>query len=191
MSLIGSEYKILQKGEIAPNFSLPATNGKTYSLKDFSNKKAVLIIFMCNHCPYVIPKIDEINRIAQDFKDKGLIVVGINSNESENYPEDSFEKMQEYTQKWNAEFLYLHDESQEVAKAYGAVCTPDPFLLVNCKDHERKDEFKLVFHSRIDDNHGDTGSSEEMYKGVRELLDTGKVTLEEQASMGCSIKWID
>src|SRR3989344_3020423 len=100
MALLASEYKILKKDEKAPHFSLPATDKKTYSLKDFKGKKATLIIFMCNHCPYVIPKIKEMKRIAADFKDKGLMVLGINSNEDVDYPEDSFENMNKYYKQW-------------------------------------------------------------------------------------------
>src|SRR3989344_2828834 len=113
MALLASEYKILKKGEKAPAFSLPATDGNTYSLSDFKGKKAILIIFMCNHCPYVVPKVKEMKRIAADFKDKNLVVIGINSNEDENYPEDSFDNMKLYSQKWGLNFHYLRDESQD------------------------------------------------------------------------------
>ena len=182
MALIGSESIKLQHGEKAPDFSLMGTDGAFHALNDIKGEKASLIIFMCNHCPYVIPKIEEIKRVAADFKEKGLVVIGINSNESENYPEDSFEKMQEYFDEWNVDFYYLHDESQEIAKEYGAVCTPDPFLFDS--------ELELVFHSRIDDTHGDDPVNEhEMYKAVAEFLEIGKITVEEQPSMGCSIKW--
>ena len=169
----------LEKGDLAPEFSLLATNGKEYSLQDFAGKKAYLIVFICNHCPYVVPKIKELKRIADDFPD--VAVICINSNESENYPEDSYEKMQEYMQEWAAEFVYLHDETQEVAKAYGAVCTPDPFLFDKDK--------KLIFHSRIDDAHGEEGGNPELYPAIEEYLEKGEITLEEKPSMGCSIKW--
>ena len=182
MALIGSENKILQHGSQAPDFSLKGTDGVFHALNDIKGEKATLIIFMCNHCPYVIPKIDEIKRIAEDFKEKGLIVIGINSNESENYPEDSYEKMQEYLDKWDMDFYYLHDESQETAKEYGAVCTPDPFLL--------DADLKLIFHSRIDDTHGDDPADRhEMYEVISEFLENGNIPWGEQPSMGCSIKW--
>ena len=141
-----------------------------------------LIVFICNHCPYVVPKIDELKRIAEGFREEGLVVIGINSNESEDYPEDSFEKMQEYFDKWGFDFFYLHDESQEVAKEYGAVCTPDPFLF--------DADLKLVFHSRIDDTHADEPVNvHELYDAISEFLEKGSISLEEQPSMGCSIKW--
>ncbi len=180
MALLGSEYTTLKHGDNAPDFSLIGTDGAFHSLQDIKGK-ATLIIFMCNHCPYVIPKINEIKRIAVDYKEKGLVVIGINSNESENYPEDSFEKMQKYFDEWQVDFFYLHDESQEVAKEYGAVCTPDPFLFDS--------DLKLVFHSRIDDTHGKEQGEHELYTAIKEFLELGKISIEEQPSMGCSIKW--
>jgi len=181
MALLASEYKILKSGETAPAFKLPATDGKTYSLNQITGSKATLIIFMCNHCPYVLPKIKEIKRIAADFKSKGLVVIGINPNESLNYPEDSFAKMKEYFEKWKIPFFYLRDETQDVAKAYGAVCTPDPFLFDG--------ELKLVYHGRITDLHGKEGGNQELYGVIDEFLRNGKITRTEKPSMGCSIKW--
>ena len=185
MVLLASEYNKLRTGDIAPSFSLPATDGKNYSLSAFDKNKAILVIFMCNHCPFVVPKIAEINRIARDFKHQGVAVIGINPNEAEGYPEDSFDRMKEYMKEWSAEFIYLCDESQDTAKAYGAVCTPDPFFFVSDKG-----TFKLLFHSRIDDTHGDKKPTyHEMYDAIKEFLETGTISLKEQPSMGCSIKW--
>ncbi|NQV91531.1 thioredoxin family protein [Candidatus Woesearchaeota archaeon] len=179
MALLGSEYVTLKQGNLAPDFSLMNVDGIFYSLQDIKGEKATLIIFMCNHCPYVLPKINEIKRIAKSFE--GLTVIGINSNESENYPEDSYEKMQEYFDKWNIDFYYLHDSSQEVAQDYGAVCTPDPFLFDS--------DLKLIFHSRIDDTHGKEEGTHELYHAIQEFLETGNISVEEHPSMGCSIKW--
>ncbi len=179
MVLLGSNDEMLKTGDKAPEFSLMATDGKKYSLADFSDKKTVLIVFICNHCPYVIPKIKELKRIAEDFSE--VAVVCINSNDSAQYEEDSFEKMQEYMQEWKAGFVYLHDETQEVARAYGAVCTPDPFLFDN--------GLKLIFHSRIDNTHGEEEGKHEMYEAVKEFLEKGSISLPEKPSMGCSIKW--
>lgn len=182
MVLTKSDYKILQKGAKALGFELPATDGKTYSLKDFEDAKALLIVFMCNHCPYVKPKIDELKRITADYKDKGLVVVGINPNDAENYPEDSFESMKEMVEERNVNFHYLRDKSQKVAKSYGAVCTPDPFLF--------DENQKLVFHSRIDDTHKEEpANNHELYEAIGEFLEKGEITIEEKPSMGCSIKW--
>ncbi len=181
MVLLASEYKILKPGETAPAFKLPATDGKTYFLQQLKGSNATLIIFMCNHCPYVLPKIKEIKRIAADFKNRGLAVIGINPNESLNYPEDSFMKMKEYFEQWQIPFFYLRDETQDVAKLYGAVCTPDPFLF--------DADLKLIYHGRITDVHGKDGGILELYEVIDEFLKTGKITRVEKPSMGCSIKW--
>ncbi|MBC8494745.1 thioredoxin family protein [archaeon] len=182
MVLMGSDYEHMKHGEIAPNFTIPATDGKIYSLKDFKGAKALLIVFMCNHCPYVIPKIAELKRITMDYKDKGLVVVGINPNEDKNYPEDSFENMQKLVEEEDINFVYLRDESQEIAKTYGAVCTPDPFLFDS--------DFKLVFHGRIDDTHGSSPANDhELYRAIGEFLENKEIKVEEKESMGCSIKW--
>lgn len=179
MVLLGSDYTKMKNGQEAPDFSLLGVDGAFHSLQEIKGK-ATLIIFMCNHCPYVIPKMKEIKRIAEGYEE--LVVIGINSNEDENYPEDSYEKMQEYFEEWGIDFYYLRDESQEIAKAYGAVCTPDPFLF--------DEELKLVFHSRIDDTHGkEEANKHELYEVIGQLLNNGKVFLEESPSMGCSIKW--
>ncbi len=181
MALLASEYKILKHGDNAPGFTLPAVDGKKYSLLDLKGAKAILIIFMCNHCPYVVPKIKEIKRIAAEYKDQSLIVIGINSNEDENYPEDSFENMKKYAQEWKLNFVYLRDESQKVAKAYGAVCTPDPFLFDT--------DLKLVYHGRITSLHGKEGGTPELHEVIGEFLHTRKIAREEKPSRGCSIKW--
>jgi len=181
MSLTMSDYNGLKAGDLAPDFTLPGADGKNHSLSNFRNTKAVLIIFMCNHCPYVKEKLEEINRIAKDFKDRGLVVIGINSNDAENYSEDSFENMKALAQR-GIEFIYLFDETQEVAKAYGATCTPDPFLFDG--------DFKLIFHSRIDDPPGlEQAKRHELYEAIQEFLDKGQISIEESPSMGCNIKW--
>jgi peroxiredoxin len=178
MTLTTSTNK-LNQGNLAPDFSLKATDNKSYTLSDFSNKP-LLIIFMCNHCPYVIAKLPELNKISQDFPD--LKVIGINSNESEKYPDDSFENMQKEVESDNIQFLYLHDENQEVAKAYGAVCTPDPFLFDS--------NHKLIFHSRIGDPPNTSPSiKHELHNAIQEYLKTGKISQNEFPSTGCSIKW--
>ena len=178
MSLIDSEYDKFKHGDTAPDFELKGTDGKMYSLQDVKGKLS-LIVFMCNHCPYVIPKLEELNRIAEELD---VVVIGINPNESENYPEDSFENMQKMVDSGKIKFKYLHDESQEIAKAYGAVCTPDPFLFDK--------DLKLIFHSRIDNTHGsDPATESELYNAIKEFIEKGSISVEEKPSMGCSIKW--
>ena len=177
-----SEEK-LQIGDKAPAFNLKNIDGKYYALGNFNNAKALLIIFMCNHCPYVKPKVEEIKRLQKKYKDKGLVVVGINSNESENYPEDSYENMVKTAKEKNFNFYYLHDETQEAAKAYDAVCTPDPFLF--------NSEMKLVYHGRLDDamNPNDIATKKEMDEVIEALLKGKKMNFPFRPSQGCSIKW--
>ena len=178
MTLTGSDLDKLKHGDKAPGFELEATDDKEYKLENLKGKKATLVVFMCNHCPYVRPKLAELNRIASDLRDKGLSVIGINPNNNPEYPEDSFENMKNL----NVKFPYLFDEMQDTARDYGAVCTPDPFLF--------DEDLKLVFHSRIDDTHGSQPARKhELYEAIKEFLDSGKITMKENPSMGCSIKW--
>lgn len=181
MALLQSNQN-LEVGQRAPDFNLKGIDTKSHSLKDYKGK-AFLIVFMCNHCPYVIPKIDALNDLHNKFHKKGLIIIGINSNDADNYPEDSFSKMQEYAKEWKINFDYLFDESQSIARAYCAVCTPDPFLL-----NEKKE---LVWHGRINDAMGpyDEVTSTDMEKAIAQLFETGKLSLPFLPSQGCSIKW--
>ena len=182
MALTESDYKKLRKGDGAPDFSLPGTDGKTHSLQTLRGKNATLVIFMCNHFPYVKPKIDEMKRIAADFRAKGVSVVGINSNDAVKYPDDSFEGMKKTVKERGINFPYLFDESQQIARSYGATCTPDPFLFDK--------DLKLIFHSRIDDTHGaDPTTKNEMHDAISEFLAKGSISLKEKPSMGCNIKW--
>jgi len=176
---MGSNDDRLQKQSIAPSFKLVGTDDKKHSLNELKGEKLTLVVFMCNHCPYVIPKIEELNRIARDFKDKGLSVIGINPNNNPEYPEDSFENMK----KLNLSFSYLFDDTQKIAKDYGAVCTPDPFLFDK--------DLKLVFHSRIDDAHGsESAQVHELYDAIKEYFESEQISKQENPSMGCSIKWV-
>ena len=126
MVLLKSDAKRLQQGDSAPEFSLLNTDGNTISLTNFEGKIAV-IIFMCNHCPYVKPKMDEIAAIQNDYEEKGVVVIGINSNDPDYDSEDSFENMKELAEEKGYKY-YLVDDTQEIAKSYGATCTPDPFI---------------------------------------------------------------
>ncbi len=184
MTLTYSSYKVLARGSRAPDFRLKATDGKTYSLADFKGKKALLLIFMCNHCPYVVPKMDYFVELQGGYSGEGLQVVAINSNDAVNYPEDSFDRMKDYVLKYGFNFPYLFDERQEVAKAYGAECTPDPFLFDS--------DLKMAYHGRFDDAHGKShaeGKTSEMEDAIRQLLAGQQVTVESLPSFGCNIKW--
>jgi peroxiredoxin len=173
---------VLKKGDIAPDFALMGVDGKKHSLASYGDYEAVLVIFMCNHCPYVKAKVGAIDEIATKFKGK-VAVVGINSNDSAAYPDDSFENMKKFAAERGIRFFYLVDETQQVAKKYGAVCTPDPFLF----DKERR----LAFHGRIDNamKPEDKATEKTMIANIEKLLDGQQIAKDFDPSIGCSIKW--
>jgi peroxiredoxin len=170
----------LQAGQKAPDFHLKGVDGKMYSLKDFK-AKAVLIVFMCNHCPFVKARLDDIIDLQEKFMGD-LQVVGVNSNDP-NYADEGFDNMVKFAKERRMNFPYLIDETQNVARTYGAVCTPDPFLF----DAERK----LVFHGRINDamELEQKPRTPVMEINVRKLLNGEKIEKPFDPSIGCSIKW--
>ncbi|GGJ09776.1 thioredoxin family protein [Halobellus salinus] len=186
MVLLESDSE-LSPGDEAPAFELPAAGGGTCALSDFTDYDALLLVFTCNHCPYAEAKVDELNHLAGAYDD--LALVGVNPNDAEAYPDDSFERMKERVAAGEVEFTaYLRDESQDVARRYGAVCTPDPFLF------ERDgDTFRLALHSRLDDamSPGEEPERYEMREAVEALLAGEAVPLDATPSQGCSIKWTD
>jgi|SRR3989338_5282155 len=164
-----------------PEFELIGVDSKAYQLSNFAGKP-LLLIFMCNHCPYVIPQIGNIKKLADKWKEK-ITVIGINSNDAKKYPEDSYDNMIMFAQKNKFNFIYLYDDTQKVAKSYDAQCTPDPFLI---------DKYgKLAWHGRLNDmlNLGDKKTKDDMDEAISQLLSTGKVNKEFLPSQGCSIKW--
>lgn len=173
----------LKIGDKAPDFKLPGIDGKTYSLDSFRGKKIIAIVFMCNHCPYVQGSIERIKLIESDFGVKGVGVVGINSNDGINYPDDSFEKMIELSRQRNLNFPYLRDEDQKAANAYGAQCTPECFVF----DGHRK----LRYHGRIDNSPKDANSVQttDLRNAIEALVHNQKVMVELTPAIGCSIKW--
>ncbi len=183
MVLLESQTK-LKTGDSAPNFELMGIDDKKHSLNDYNEFEGRLIIFMCNHCPYVKAKSDALNELYEKCGDK-VAIIGINSNDSKNYPEDSFENMKKTAQEKNFKFDYLIDETQQVAKTYGAMCTPDPFLFD--KDN------KLVFHGRIDDamKPDDVATEKTMINNIEKLLNGEKIEKDFDPSIGCSIKWME
>lgn len=183
MVLLKSEV-VLKAGDKAPEFSLLGIDDKKHSVSDFKEYPAMLVIFMCNHCPYVQAKVDAMNEIYQKFKGK-IAMIGINSNDPTNYPDDSFENMKKFAKEKGIEFTYLVDETQEVAKKYGAVCTPDPFLF----DKNRS----LAFHGRIDNamKPEDKPTEKTMISNIEKLLAGNRIEKDFDPSMGCSIKWKD
>ena len=177
--------EVLQRGDEAPDFELPGTDGGSHSLADFADHEALLVVFTCNHCPYAKAKFGELNALAEEYDE--VAVVGVNPNDEAEYPEDSFEKMQEYVERGDVAYdAYLRDADQSVAAAYGAVCTPDPFLFVN-----EGGSFRLAYHGRLDDalNPDDEPTDREMKGHIETLLAGGEVDAEFQPSRGCSIKW--
>jgi peroxiredoxin len=175
---------MLPLGKTAPDFSLPDTSGKTVSLADFKAAPALVVIFMCNHCPYVKHIRAGLAQLARDYLPKQMAVVGINSNDVANYPDDSPAKMKEEVKSAGYIFPYLYDETQAVAKAYRAACTPDIYLF----DRGRR----LVYRGQFDASRPGNGIPV-TGKDLRAALDAvlaGKPTSELQvASIGCNIKW--
>jgi peroxiredoxin len=167
----------------APDFTLLGIYGKKYSLSSFADKKALIVIFSCNHCPYVHAYEERIKQIQQDYGDKGVIVVAINSNDDVNYPDDSFENMKKRAAEKKFNFLYLRDGDQSIARAYDATHTPEIFLF----DNERK----LAFHGKIDDNWQEPNKVQNHYlrNALDELLTEKEISVPETFTIGCTIKW--
>ena len=174
---------ICQFGTKAISFSLNGIDNQIYSLEQIKGKNGTLVFFICNHCPYVKGVIYRLVSDIENLQKKGIGCVAIMSNDVEKYPEDSFDNMKKFSKDNNFTFPYLYDETQEVAKLYGAVCTPD-FFGYN-KDLE------LQYRGRLD-NSGISGESlkeKELLKAFDQIIKEGKGPKEQKASMGCSIKW--
>ena len=179
------ESTTIDIGTKAPDFDLPGTDGKNYSLDSFEDSKGLVVAFTCNHCPYAQAAWPLLTELAGEFKEKGIAFVGINPNDEQMYPEDSFEVMKEKVSEWGINFPYLRDESQEAAKKYGAVCTPDVFVY----DQDRK----LYYHGRVNDNwkEPEKVTKEELRNAITSLLEGKPQPTDQNPSMGCSIKWKD
>jgi len=174
---------MLELGTPAPDFSLPDTDGKTISLKDFAGKP-LLVVFICNHCPYVVHIRKELAIMTKEFAVKGVGVVAINSNDVKNYPDDSPERMKADKKSAGYTFPYLFDETQSVAKAYKAACTPDFYLF----DKNRK----LVYRGQFDDSRPGNGvpvTGKDLKNAVEALLMNQPIAKEQCPSLGCNIKW--
>lgn len=173
----------LKIGSPAPDFNILGVDGKTYALNSFTDKKALIVIFSCNHCPYVQAYEDRIKQIQADYASRGVSVVTINSNEDKGYPEDSFENMKKRAAEQKFNFLYLRDEDQSVARAYDATHTPEIFLFNNQR--------KLAFHGKIDDNWQEPSKVQNPYlrNALDELLAGKEISVPETFTIGCTIKW--
>jgi peroxiredoxin len=173
----------LSIGDKAPNFKLPATNGKTYQLDDFHDAKALVVFFTCNHCPFVLGSDEVTRKTAERFASQGVRFVGINSNGLETHPEDSFDLMVERMKAQKFPWTYLRDESQDVARAYGALRTPHFYLL----DANRK----LVYTGRGVDSPRDTSKMtvNDLERALQEHLAVKPVSVPMTNPLGCNVKW--
>ena len=170
--------------EGAKSFELLGVDNKSYKFEDIKGSNGTLIMFICNHCPYVLAILDRIRRDVNELVDYGVGVAAICSNDSKTHPDDSYENMQIFAERYAFSFPYLHDEDQSVAKSYGAVCTPD-FFGYNA-------DAKLQYRGRLDASKKDAGPrslSRDLFEAMVQISKTGLGPAEQVASMGCSIKW--
>jgi peroxiredoxin len=167
-----------------PEFSLPATDGKTYASADVPAGKPVVVVFMCNHCPYVQAIEDRLITLGHDLRALGVPMFAICANDETTYPEDSFENLRARAEKKAYPFPYLYDQSQDVAKRFGALCTPDFFVYDG--------EHRLAYRGRLDDAWKDAGKVQrrELFEAVKLLIQGRQAPEQQVPSMGCSIKWL-
>lgn len=176
---------MLPLGTTAPGFYLPdVSSGKRISLNDFKEYPALLVMFICRHCPYVVHVKEELARIDKDYAGKGLGIVAISANDAVKYPDDAPEKLKEMVRELNLKFPLCYDESQEIAKTYTAACTPDFFVF----DANRK----LIYRGQLDDSRPDSGlpvTGRDLRRAVDAVLAGSAVPSEQKPSLGCNIKW--
>ena len=168
----------------APRFSLPDTAGQTVSLSDFDDTGVLLVVFMCNHCPFVKHIIDDFVQLVKEYQGKGVAVVGINSNDVDNYPEDRPDLMAKEAQEKGFTFPYLYDATQDVAKAYHAACTPDFYVF----DKDRT----LAYRGQMDDSrpgNGEPITGADLRAALDAALEGREIPGEQRPSIGCNIKW--
>jgi peroxiredoxin len=175
---------MLPLGTSAPHFNLPDTQGKSVSIEDFKDAKALLVVFMCNHCPFVKHILKGFIRLTKDYQPKGVAVVGINSNDVQSFPDDGPRMMAKVARQMGFTFPYLYDENQEVAKKYHAACTPDFFLF--------NKERKLVYRGQMDDSRPGNNvpiTGADLRAAINAVLTATPVAKQQKPSMGCNIKW--
>ena len=175
---------MLPLGTKAPDFSLPNVDGRTVSLADFAGAPALAVIFMCNHCPYVKHVAAGLAQFARDYQQRGVAIVGINSNDASAYPADSPEQMVHEAENRGYTFAYLYDETQSVAQAYRAACTPDFYVF----DREQR----LVYRGQMDSSRPDSGipvTGQDLRAALDAVLAGKPVAKDQKASIGCNIKW--
>ena len=176
------ETDMIPLGTACPDFELPAVEGRSYKLADFAGKDVLVVMFICNHCPYVQAIEDRYIALAKSYQGQSVQFVGICANDANDYPDDSFESLKKRWEQKGYGFPYLHDESQDVARSFGAVCTPD--LYVYDKDR------KLAYHGRLDDSWKEPANvtKQEMKEAIDALLAGQRPSETQVPSMGCSIK---
>lgn len=174
----------LKIGSKLPDFSLPGIDGKNYSLSSFQNSKVLVVMFTCNHCPYVQAYENRLIKLQKDFKDKGVSFVAVNANDEINYPEDSFENMVKRAKEKGFNFPYLRDKTQEVAKEFGASYTPEIFVF--------DDKRTLQYHGRIDDNwqEPEKVTKHHLKEAIEALLANKTIDRADTQAIGCTVKWV-
>jgi len=183
--MVKTASTMLSLGVKAPDFSLPDVNGKKVSLTDFTDAPALLVIFLCNHCPYVKHVAIVLSELTKEYQRRGVAVVGINSNDVSAFPDDSPAKMAEEVKLRGYSFPYLYDEKQSVAQAYRAACTPDFYVF----DRQRN----LVYRGQMDSSRPDNGipvTGEDLRAALDAVLANKPVSTDQKPSLGCNIKWL-
>ncbi|MEW5770996.1 MAG: thioredoxin family protein [Pseudomonadota bacterium] len=182
--MVSLETPVCDFGRKAVDFSLPGVDGRTYSLSDVAGPNGLLVMFICNHCPYVKAVIQRIVRDVRELKQHGIGAIAIMSNDPAEYPEDSFGNMQRLARELDLPMPYVLDETQAVAKAYGAVCTPDFFGFNRA--------LELQYRGRLDESRKQTapeGVRRDLFEAMKQVADTQRGPADQIPSMGCSIKW--
>jgi peroxiredoxin len=182
--MVSLQTPVCDFGRPAPDFALPGVDGRIWTRDQCAGEKGLLVMFICNHCPYVKAVRDRIVRDARELAEHGIRSVAIMSNDPTDYQEDSFENMGRVAEEYQFPFPYLFDETQEVAKAYGAVCTPD-FFGYNA-------DLGLQYRGRLDESRKETapaGVRRDLFEAMKQVAETGQGPREQIPSMGCSIKW--
>jgi peroxiredoxin len=181
--MVRMETPVCDFGQPAPDFSLPGVDGKVWTLESARGPKGLLVMFICNHCPYVKAVRERIVRDAKELQTLGIHTIAIMSNDPTDYPEDSFDNMKKAATEFGYPFPYVIDETQEVAKRYGAVCTPD-FFGYNA-------DLQLQYRGRLDESRKETAPNarRDLFEAMKQVAASGQGPTEQIPSMGCSIKW--
>ena len=182
--MVSTPSTMLDIGTKLPEFTLPDFNGEPHSTSDYENEP-LLVIFICNHCPYVKHIVDTLSEKVKDYQSKGVNAVAISANDVNNYPQDSPERMKEFAEANSFSFPYLYDETQDVAKAFKAACTPDFFLF--------DDGHRLVYRGQFDSSrpkNDEPVTGEDLTEAVNAMLEGREIPEEQTPSVGCNIKWI-